>query len=210
MATEVTKRTYPNNYYAWYNDDNRIAVVVADTTAVSGERTTEKYDTFQGSGSSGVITAFSNYGTIVTGTVLATSVEHGLLTGDSITIADSTNFDATETITRVDDDSFYFTATWESTADETGNWSSDNLINGLRITYHSKYEEVTSITNDLTTNAGLDSTLHMSVVCYLKSRMFEDMGDFQKAQYFRQMYEKMVKKHRSRRSGVRNLSVPRI
>ena len=49
-----------------------------------------------------------------------------------------------------------------------------------------------------------------SVVCYVKARLFEDMGDFQKAQYFRAMYDRDVKKHRSRRSGIRSLAVPRI
>ena len=47
MATN--KRTYPNNYFAWYNDDNRVAILTQDTTPVSGERTQEKYDTYQDS-----------------------------------------------------------------------------------------------------------------------------------------------------------------
>ena len=46
MATN--KRTYPNNYFAWYNDDNRLAILSEDTTVSSGERTKEKYDTYQG------------------------------------------------------------------------------------------------------------------------------------------------------------------
>lgn len=208
MATD--KRTYPNDYFAWYNDDNRIAILEQQLSTDSTEKTTEKYDTFQGSGSSGSISAFANYTTTVTGTVKATSESHGLLTGDSITIsdADTSAHNGTHTITRLDDNTFYFTATFG--ADSTASWSSDNVINGLRITYHSKYEEVTDITNNLYTNAGLDSALHSSVVCYVKARLFEDMGDFQKAQYFRAMYEKAVKKHRSRRSGVRSLSVPRL
>ena len=208
MATN--KRTYPNNYFAWYNDDNRIAILTEQLSSDSTERTTEKYDTFQGGGSNGSISAFANYTTTVTGTVKATSESHGLLTGDSITIADADTsaHNGTHTITRIDDNNFYFTATFG--ADSTASWSSDNVINGLRITYHSKYEEVTDITNDLYTNVGLDSALHNSVVCYVKARLFEDMGDFQKAQYFRAMYERMVKKHRSRRSGVRSLAVPKI
>ena len=208
MATD--KRTYPNNYFAWYNDDNRIAILTEQLSTDSTEKTTEKYDTFQGSGSSSSISAFANYTTTVTGTVKATSESHGLLTGDSITIADADTsaYNATHTITRIDDNNFYFEATYD--ADSTASWSSDNVINGLRITYHSKYEEVTAITNNLYTNAGLDSALHTSVVCYLKARLFEDMGDFQKAQYFRAMYERDVKKHRSRRSGVRSLAVPKI
>ena len=208
MATN--KRTYPNTYFTWYNDDNRIAILTEQLSTDSTETTSEKYDTFQGSGSSGSISSFENYGTTVTGTVLANSSNHGLLTDDSITIADADTsaFNATHTITRIDDNNFYFSATWGS--DSTANWSSDNVINGLRITYHSKYEEVTAITNNLYTNAGLDSALHMSVVCYLKARLFEDMGDFQKSQYFRVMFDKMVKQHRSRRSGIRSLSVPRL
>ena len=43
MATN--KRTYPNDYFAWYNDDKRLAIVCLDTTSTSGERTKEKYDT---------------------------------------------------------------------------------------------------------------------------------------------------------------------
>ena len=38
----VNKRTYPNNYFSWYNDDQRLASLSEDTTATSGERTKEK------------------------------------------------------------------------------------------------------------------------------------------------------------------------
>tara|TARA_R110000765_G_scaffold319767_1_gene411835 strand:- start:18 stop:416 length:399 start_codon:yes stop_codon:yes gene_type:complete len=132
MATE--KRTYPNSNFAWYNDDNRLAIVCQDNTAVSGESTQEKYDTYQD-------------------------------------------------------------------ADVTA---------GLRITYSSKFETVDAQADDLKTNIGLDSGLHTSVVCYLKARMFEDMGDLQRAQYFRAMYEKMMKQYPTKKSGVRALAVPRL
>ena len=132
MATN--KRTYPNNYFAWYNDDNRIAIVCEDTTATSGERTKEKYDTYQG----------------------------------------------------------------------------DDVTNGLRISYHSKYETIDAQSEDLKTTAGLDSGLHPAVVCYIKSRMFEDMGDLEKAKYFKKMYDKMIKQYPLRKTGVRHLSVPRL
>ena len=132
MATN--KRTYPNTYFAWYNDDDRVAILAQDTTTTSSERTKEKYDTFQG----------------------------------------------------------------------------DDVTNGLRITYHSKYETVTSQSNDLKDDVGLDSGLHVSVVCYLKARMFEDAGDLQRAQYFRAMYEKMMKTYPLRKTGVSHLSVPRL
>ena len=132
MATN--KRTYPNSYFAWYNDDNRVAIVCEDTTATSGERTTEKYDTYQG----------------------------------------------------------------------------DDVPSGLRITFHSKYETVSAVTENLKTNIGLDSGLHPAVVCYIKGRMFEDAGDVQRAQYFRAMYDKMVKQYPLRKTGVRHLAVPRL
>ena len=133
MATN--KRTYPNSYFAWYNDDQRLAILTQDTTATSGERTQEKYDTFQ--------------------------------EGSDVSI-------------------------------------------GLRYTYHSKYGTIDAQTEDLKTEAGLDSGLHPAVVCYMKARMFDDGGDIEKAQYFKTMYDKMVKQYPLRKSGVRSLSVPRL
>ena len=130
----MANRDYPNNYFAWYNDDERLAILCEDTTSTSGEKTKEKYDTYQG-------------------------------------------------------------------ADVTA---------GIRITYKSKYGTIDAVTEDLKTTAGLDSGLHPMVVCYVKARMYEDMGDMQKAQYFRQMYEKDMKQYPLRKSGVRQLAVPRM
>jgi hypothetical protein len=45
MATQ--KRTFPNKYFAWYNDDKRLAVLALDLETDSTESTNEKYDTFQ-------------------------------------------------------------------------------------------------------------------------------------------------------------------
>ena len=132
MATN--KRTYPNEYFAWYNDDQRLAILCQDTTSVSGESTREKYDTYQG----------------------------------------------------------------------------DDVTAGIRITYHSKYGTIDAQTEDLKTTAGLDSGLHPMVVCYLKARLFEDAGDLERANYFRQMYEKGVHQYPLRKSGVRTLSVPKL
>ena len=132
MATN--KRTYPNDYFSWYNDDSRLAILCEDTTATSGERTQEKYDTYQG-------------------------------------------------------------------ADVTA---------GIRITYTSKYKAIDAQTDDLFTDVHLDSGLHPAVVCYIKGRMFEDAGDLQRAQYFRAMYDKMVRQYPLRKTGVRTLSVPRL
>ena len=204
----VNKRTYPNQYYAWYNDDDRIAIVTQDTTATSGERTIERYDTFQGDGSTGSITAIANHHSTVSGTILVTSADHGLSTSDSITVSGTTDYNGTFTVTKVSKDTFYYTETYSSS--QTGTWEADNVVDGIRVTFHSKYEEITAITQDLKTNAGLDSALHNAVLCYVKARLYEDAGNFQEAQYFRMMYEAKVRKHRSRKSGVRFLSVPRL
>ena len=130
----INKRTYPNDYFAWYNDDNRLAIICEDTTATSGERTQEKYDTYQGA----------------------------------------------------------------------------DVSDGIRITYKSKYATIDAQDEDLKTTAGLDSGLHSAIVCYVKARMFEDAGDLQRAQYFRAMFDKMIKQYPLRKSGVRTLAVPRL
>ena len=48
MATD--KRTYPNDYFAWYNDDERLAIVnlITSTDDSSGTKAGE-YDTYSGS-----------------------------------------------------------------------------------------------------------------------------------------------------------------
>ena len=55
---------------------------------------------------------------------------------------------------------------------------------------------------------GVDTGLQDLIVCFIKVRMHEDMGDLQKAQYFKGMYEKELKQYPSRKSGVRRLAVP--
>ena len=133
----MAKRTYPNDYFAWYNDDRRVAVIAIDTTATTtNERVTEKFDTYQ---------------------------------------------DA-------------------------------DVTDGLRITYHSKYTPITTanLTGQLSTTHGVDTGLQTCLLYYAKARLFEDQGNLQQAQYFRQMYEKEVKRYPSRKSGVRTLAVPRL
>tara|TARA_R100000781_G_scaffold84935_1_gene52319 strand:+ start:885 stop:1292 length:408 start_codon:yes stop_codon:yes gene_type:complete len=135
MATSTSKRTYPNDYFAWYNDDNRIGIV---------------------------------------NKVTSTDDNEGFKSGEYDTYSDST------------------------------------VTAGLKIHYHSKYPIVDKIDDDLYKDIKLDSGLHPAIVCYLKARLFEDVGDIQKSQYFRVMYEKMMKQYPSRKSGVRSLAVPRL
>ena len=135
MATD--KRSYPNSYFAWYNDDDKLAIVckiISNDTSDSTETTLDKYDTFTGS----------------------------------------------------------------------------SVDNGIRIHTHSKYGLVEQITDDLKVNSGLDTSLHSSIIDYIKSRLLEDVGDLQRAAYYRNKYEKTVKQYPHRKSGVRTLAVPRL
>jgi hypothetical protein len=210
MATN--KRTYPNDYFVYYNDDNRIAILCQDTTSTDNS-TSDKYDTFQGAGNlSGTISDADCSGTTITFTC---SADHGLVTGDRISISGTTNFNddnlASQSVTVTNVNTFTMTRSSSSSAtNETGTFSSLFVDNGIRITYHSKYEEATATGNNLQSDLGLDSALHNAVVCYVKARLYENDEDFQFANYFRKMYEAKVKKFRSRRSAVRVLSVPRL
>ena len=133
MATN--KRTFANDYFAWYNDDTRFAIV---------------------------------------NKITATNEDDGFQIGEYDTYSDST------------------------------------VTAGLKIHYHAKYPVVDKIDDDLYRDIKLDTGLHPAIVCYLKARLFEDAGDLQKSQYFRVMYEKMMKQYPSRKSGVRSLAVPRL
>ena len=207
----MAERNFPNDYFAWFNDDQRLAILSLDTTSTdSSERTTEKFDTFQGTGNlSGSITDADCSGTTIT----FTSASHGLATNDRVSISGTTNFNddnlASQTVTVSDANTFTMTrSSPDSNTNETGTFTSLFIDDGIRMTYKSKYETVTAITEDLDTDIGLDTSLQPSLVCYLKSRLYEDQGNFEQASYFRQMYENQMMKQRSRKSGVRSLSVP--
>ena len=210
MATN--KRTYPNSNFAWYNDEDRLAILTQDTTATSGERTSEKYDSFQGAGNlSGNLTASS---TSAGAFVDFTSASHGLAVSDRVVISGTTSYDGNHAVTVVGDANTFRIAATNSESNEGAasgvTWTSLFIDNGLRITYTAKYGTIDAQTEDLKTEAGLDSGLHPAVVCYIKGRMFEDAGDVQKAQYFKAMYDKMMRQYPLRKSGVRSLSVPRL
>ena len=207
----MAERNFPNDYFAWFNDDQRIAILSLDTTSTdSSERTTEKFDTFQGDGNlTGTITDADCSSTTIT----FTSEAHGRVTGDRVSISGTDSFNddnlANQTITKISADTFTMTrSTSSSNTNETGTFTSLFVDNGIRITYKSKYETATTLTEDLDTDIGLDTSLHPMLVCYVKSRLFEDQGNFDQANYFRQMYETQVMKQKSRKSGVRSLSVP--
>ena len=132
MATD--KRSFPNSYFAWYNDDDRLAIVCKVLSNDTTETVIDKYDTYSG----------------------------------------------------------------------------DSVVGGLRIHTHSKYGTVEEVTDDLKANSGLDTSLHASIIDYIKSRLLEDTGDLQRAAYYRNKYERTIKQYPHRKSGVRSLSVPRL
>jgi hypothetical protein len=208
----MANRNFPNQYFAWYNDDQRLAILALDITSTgTGTRTTEKYDTFQDSGNlSGNITSSS---TGSGSSVTFTSNNHPLTfengVGDRIAISGTTSYDGNYTITAVTTNTFTVAAT-NSESSETGTFASLFVDNGLRMTYKSKYETVTVATEDLNTDIGLDTSLHSQLVCYMKSRLYEDQGNFEQANYFRNMYETQMMKQKSRKSGVRGLAVPNL
>jgi hypothetical protein len=132
------KRIYPDDYFAWYNDDQRLGIVVKQTSSSSTD---------------------------------------GITTGEYDTYTDS------------------------------------SVTKGLRIHFHSKFEEISSSDSkatDLSELAGLDSGFHSLVVDYVKGRLFEEMGNIQVANYHLQKFELGIKRYPSRKSGVRRLTVPRI
>jgi len=210
------QRTYPNTYFAWYNDDNRLAVVSKDTESVSGERTTELYDTWQGQGDlSGNITAFANYTSTVSGTTKATCTDHGLETGDRVTITSlpDSYYNGTYSITSINSNEFYFTKAYS--AEDSGKFTVKFINDGIRITYTSKYEKIDPsvsnyISNDLRSDYGLDSGMQVALLYYVKARLYEDIGDMEKSQYFRKLFYREVKQYPSRKTGVRVLAVPNL
>jgi len=208
----MAARTYPNDYFAWFNDDQRLAILELDTTSTtSSERTTEKYDSFQGDGNlSGIMVTDDTQGSTVT----ITSGSHGLITDDRIAISgcDTAAYNTNFSITYIDANTFRISVT-NSESTEIGSWTSLFIDNGLRITYKSKFEEIAvgdALTKDLDTDYGLDTSLQPSLVCYVKSRLYEDQGNFEQSNYFKQMYESSMMKQRSRKSGVRGLAVPNL
>ena len=203
----AVKRNYPNDYFCWYNDDDRIAILERVTSTDSTETHSEPWDTFQSDGDlSGNITATSSSAGAF---VDMTSASHGLAVNDRVTISGTTTYDGNYAITKTDANVFTFSHSG-STSNETGSFTSLFIDNGLRITYKSKYETVTAISQDLDTDIGLDTSLHPTLVCYMKARLYEDQGNMEQANYFRQMYETQLMKQKSRKSGVRGLSVPNL
>ena len=131
----MAKRDAPNNYYAWYNDDDRLAIVEKQTNSTDAK---------------------------------------GIVSGSYDTYTDST------------------------------------VTDGIKMTIHSKYETASNLTDDLQTTCGLNESMHVNVLEYVKSRILEDTGDSEKATFFKSQYDQGVMKKPTRKSGIRVLLVPEL
>jgi len=92
--------------------------VIGDSTSTT---TAYKYS----GTTSGVLASTADYSGTVAGTVLATDVAHGLQTGNTITFAGTTSYNETLVVTVVDEDTFYFTHSWDG--NESGTWTGQTL-----------------------------------------------------------------------------------
>ena len=155
MATD--KRSYPNSYFAWYNDDDRVAIIVQGSST-SSSCSISTYDNKTDCEANG---------------------------GNWITAGESTN-------------------------EKYDTYSGSSITGGLRLHTHSKYGTVEQITDDLKSHSGVDVALQHLIIDYVKSRLLEDGGDLQRAMYYKGKYEKALKIHPHRKSGVRTLAVPRL
>ena len=205
----MANRDTPNTYFAWYNDDDRLAIVVRQSDSNTSKGITSgEYDTFYDSGNlSGTITQSSTGGG---STVAFTSASHGLAVNDTVTVSGTTTYDGDYTVTVVADANTFTVSATNSTSTETGSWTSLFVDEGIRMTVHSKYETVTAITDDLQDTCGLDSIMHSNILDYVKSRVLEDMGQIEPSLYFRKKFEIGVARKPTRRSGVRFLAVPKL
>jgi hypothetical protein len=100
------------------------------------------------------ISAFANYGTTISGTVLATSGAHGMAAGTTanVTISGTTNYNGVYTVTYVNANSFYFTATW--VANETGYWANPALPADIALVCYEQIAQVWKTMKDKTWGEG--------------------------------------------------------
>ena len=93
---------------------------------------------------------------------------------------------------------------------EYDTYTSSTVTDGIKMTIHSKYETATALTDDLQTTCGLNESMHVHVLEYVKSRILEDQGELDKAGFFKGKYESGVMKTPTRKSGVRVLLVAEL
>jgi len=93
-----------------------------------------------------------------------------------------------------------------------GEWKSlqiaipDDNTKRLQIHAHSRFAEVTALHQDINKTIGLKYGLHLALNDYLRYRLEEDNGDFQKSSYYLSRFRERIKKYPYRRSAVRGIA----
>lgn len=98
----------------------------------------------------------------------------------------------------------------------SGDWDTiddafDNADNSyLQVYYHSRYNSITSLTQDINSDIGLPAGLHTALVYYAKYRLAEDNNDLRKAGYYYNRFLAKIKQYPYRKSGKRGILTPKL
>lgn len=130
---EVLQATPVAHYGEMHLHDNSTATVI-DTANIPhlmqglfAEEDTEGFDFV--AGSTGPISAFAEYSTVVSGTTKVTDVGHGLSSGAILSISGTTSYNGVFEATVIDVDNYHIVNTFVAD-DATGNWyEGDKLVN---------------------------------------------------------------------------------
>ena len=94
----------------------------------------------------------------------------------------------------------------------TGEWDSiDTTItptdnNYLQIYYHSRYNTVNALTQDINVDIGIPPGMQTALIYYVKYRIAEDENDLRMSGYYWKKFMIKVKQYPYRKSGVRGIS----
>lgn len=98
----------------------------------------------------------------------------------------------------------------------SGDWDTINDIfdvadnNYLQVYYHSRYNSINSLTQDINSDIGLPAGLHTALVYYVKYRLAEDGNDLRKAGYYYNRFLAKIKKYPYRKSGKRGIQLYKL
>lgn len=130
---EVLQATSVAHYGEMHMHDNSTATTILTANiphliqGLFSEEDADGYDVIVGS--TGPISAFAEYSTVVAGTTKVTDVGHGLSSGSILSIAGTTSYNGIFEGTVIDVDNYYIVATFVAD-DATGNWyEGDKLVN---------------------------------------------------------------------------------
>ena len=91
-------------------------------------------------------------------------------------------------------------------------YNGDDIVDAILITYKGKYNHVTDVKleMDLRDSTGLPEALHQSILDCIKYRLKEDKGDYQSSMYFKQKFDKFIKKYPYSKDGSRRILTTRV